>query len=252
MGKNTATGSGIPGDLAHDPLQRRLHDDRHRVRLGDTAAFRRRETVVSSRYDGQVDVRRGTRPASRTCRSPPARPAWSRRHPAARRAATSPAVRAGAAGTPARGSRRHPATWPSAPPTWLRPSGHRRRAALPLRSVLAAAANAASSVAGGLATRLPRTRQGCSNRATLMSWRGSAAASASRSRVSMPRPAPWLSSRVATGVPRTVGDQAAVAVRSRHHALGRQGEAAGAASLRWRRPPAAAGPSARGRCCGRC
>ena len=51
MGKNTAPGSGIPGDLAHDPLQRRLHDHRHRVRLGHPAAFRGRETVVGSGYD---------------------------------------------------------------------------------------------------------------------------------------------------------------------------------------------------------
>lgn len=49
-----------------------------------------------------------------------------------------------------------------------------------------------SSVFGAGASFLPATRQGCSTRATLTPCAGSPAASARRSRASIPPPAPWL------------------------------------------------------------
>ena len=76
-----------------------------------------------------------------------------------------------------------------------------------------------SRVAGGVATLRPATRHGCSNRTTVIPLRGRCAASASRSRASMPPPAPWLSSSVADGLPRPVGHQPRLAVRRRDDRL---------------------------------
>ncbi len=64
----------------------------------------------------------------------------------------------------------------------------------------APATSPSSSVGGGVAIRRPATFQGCSSRTTVKPRRGSRSASSSRSQVSMPAPAPWLSSRVARGL----------------------------------------------------
>ena len=112
-----------------------------------------------------------------------------------------------------------------------------------VRSRSAAATRAASRVGGAVATLRPARFHGCSNRTTVTSLRGRWWASASRSRVSMPTPAPWLSSRVAIG-------RRARSVTSRPSPWGvstSSSERVTAGS-----PPAAAARAARGRCWRRC
>ena len=145
----------------------------------------------------------GTPRADPWSRARPVRRAWGRRHPSAHRPATSRVGRAGGAGTQAPGNPRLPDAWRSGQRTGLRPSGRRPRAETLGRRARTAASRPTSRVGGADAIFLPATRHGCSNRATVTPWRGSAAARAARSRASTPFPAPWLRTRVAVAARRS-------------------------------------------------
>ena len=69
-----------------------------------------------------------------------------------------------------------------------------------VRKALAAASRPSSSVRGGVATLRPATFHGCSSSTTVAPCRGRWCARASRSGVSLPLPAPWLSSTVTLGL----------------------------------------------------
>ena len=88
------------------------------------------------------------------------------------------------------------------PPTTSGPAG---------RSAASTAVHAASNCLGGPATLQPgQRRHGCSTSTTLTPLGGSAAANATRSRASMPPPAPWPS----TNVPRVLRAQPCTVARA--------------------------------------
>ena len=189
------------GDLAHDPLQGRLHHDGHRLVLGQVAARRHLEPVVGARDDGAGRRRRGT---PRAGPSGPARPGPPGSAPRRPRSSSSRDF----SGRPGRVQRegerqaaaRRRARGRSGRRSGPRRSGRRRPAGCARAAVSAAATSASSRVGRRGRDRAPgdpprllepdhRDARGGAGRA----------ASASRSRVSMPPPAPWLSSSVATG-----------------------------------------------------
>ena len=158
------------------------------------------------------------------------------------------AGRAGAAGRPAPGTRRRRGRCAQRAadraPAERPPTTSGVRAA----QLVGGGAQASSRVAGAVATLRPATFHGCSSRTTVMPVARQVPSPApSRSRVSMPPPAPWLSSRVATGLAGPVGDQPAVAVRRRSTLVRHRVRAHHAAPRR-----AGAARAAPGRCCGRC